>query len=131
MRKIFILLAAVFVVAACSANIRDDFDTAFTKYNDLLARNDLRASGLFVVDAAKETYIKSADAAKNARIFEYRIVNKKIDEPNRKARVDVELDYYMTSSNRVKTLRYVQEWIWIEEKDFKGWRLLTPVPEFK
>ncbi len=131
MRNLFIILTAVFVLAACSANIREEFDPAFTKYNDILARNDLQASIMFVADKAKEEYIKSADAAKEARVFEYRIIDKKVDEPTRKARVNVELEYYMNYSNRVKTLRYVQEWIWIEEKDLKDWRLLTPLPAFK
>jgi hypothetical protein len=131
MRNFFVILISAFVLVACSTNIREEFDPTFTKYNDIITGNDLRASGIFVADKAKESYIKSADAAKDTRIFEYRIINKKIDELNRKARVDVELDYYMTYSNRVKTLRYVQEWIWIEEKDFKDWRLLTPLPEFK
>ena len=120
-----------FILAACSPNIRGDFDDTFTKYNDILVRNDLGASGLFVADKAKESYITSVSAAKNARIFEYRIVNKTVNETARTARLDVELDYYMLSSSRVKTLRYLQEWIYIEGKDFKGWRIITPLPPFK
>jgi len=120
-----------FILVACSPNIRGDFDDAFTKYNDILVRNDLGASGLFVADKAKESYITSVSAAKNARIFEYRIVNKTLNETARTARLDVELDYYMLSSNRVKTLRYLQEWTYIEGKDFKGWKVITPLPPFK
>jgi hypothetical protein len=124
-----------FILIACSHNIRDAFDDSFTKYNDVLARNDLRASGLFVADKAKESYITSVNAAKNAKIFEYRIVNKTVSEIDRTARLDVELDYYMLSSNRVKTLRYLQEWIYlegkVEGKDFKGWKIVTPLPPFK
>jgi hypothetical protein len=124
-----------FILTACSHNIRDDFDDSFTRYNDVLVRNDLRASGLFVADKAKEAYITSVNAAKNARIFDYRIVNKTVSEIGRTARLDVELDYYMISSNRVKTLRYLQEWIYfegkLEGKDFKGWKLVTPLPQFK
>jgi hypothetical protein len=120
-----------FILVACSPNIRGDFDDTFAKYNDILVRNDLGASGLFVADKAKESYITSISAAKNARIFEYRIVNKTVNETARTARLDVELDYYMLSSSRVKTLRYLQEWIYIEGKDFKGWRTITPLPPFK
>jgi hypothetical protein len=120
-----------FILIACSPNIRGNFDDTFTKYNDILVRNDLSASGLFVADKAKESYITSVNAAKNARIFEYRVANKTVNETARTARLDVELDYYMLSSSRVKTLRYLQEWIYIEGKDSKGWKVITPLPPFK
>jgi len=131
MRNLFAVLIAVFVFVACSPNIRDDFDSVFNKYNDALVSSDLRSTFIFVSDKAKDEYMKSCEASKNARIFEYRITKKSVDELKRTARVDVAIDYYMLNSNRVKTLRYAQEWAHVEENKEKEWKLLTPLPEFK
>jgi hypothetical protein len=131
MRNIPIILIAAFVLVACSHNIREEFEAPSEKYNDMVAMNNMSGSVIFVADKSREAYMAGLAAAKNARIFEYRIINKKIDEPGRKARVEIEFDYYLLNSNRVKTLRYVQEWSYSEEKDFRGWKLLTPLPAFK
>jgi hypothetical protein len=131
MRKFIAIAVLFFALVSCSSNIREEFDTVFTKYNDALTSNDLRLTFIFVADKAREPYLKSYEASKNARLFECRIVKKTVDELKREARVEVEIDYYMLNSNRVKTLRYVQEWSHIEENKVKDWKLLTPLPEFK
>jgi hypothetical protein len=131
MRNYLIIIIATLLLIACSANIKEEFDSGFSKYNDLVASNDLSASSLFVADSARDSYLKSVDAAKDMRIFEYRIITKTVDELKRKATVNVEVDYYMLNANKVKKMRYIQEWSYIEGKDFKDWRLLTPLPLFK
>jgi hypothetical protein len=131
MRKLIAIVILAFALISCSSNIKEDFDTVFERYNDALISSDLRLTFVFVADKAREAYLKSFEASKNARIFECRIIKKSVDEIKREARVYVELDYYMLEDNKVKTLRYVQEWSHFEENKVKDWRLLTPLPEFK
>jgi uncharacterized membrane protein len=45
--------------------------------------------------------------------------------------VNVEIDYYILSSARVKTLRHTEEWAYGEEKRADGWRLMSLFPEFR
>jgi hypothetical protein len=131
MRNILIILIIAFVLSACGHNMRESFNPAFEKYNDMVAADNFPGSALFVADKAKDSYIASIAAARNTRVFEYKTINRKINEPSRKAIVEIEYNYYFLNSNTVKSLRYVQEWSYFEENDFKGWRLLTPLPSFK
>lgn len=131
MRNVLLILISALILVACSHNIREDFDKPVEKYNDMVAMNNKSGAALFVADKAMEAYMASLAATNNTRIFEYRIINKKVDEKSRTAKVAIELDYYMLNSNKVKTVRYMQEWSYFEVKDFKGWKLLTPLPEFK
>jgi len=132
MRKLFLIAIMTLVLVSCSKNVKEDFETTFEKYNDALVSSDLRTTFPFVAEKAKDAYVRSFDeASKIARIFESRIIKKTVDEVGRKARIDVQLDYYLLSSNKVKNLRYVQEWTFIEENKQKNWKVLTPLPEFR
>jgi hypothetical protein len=131
MRKLLIIAAVALALVACSKNLQKNFDSAFESYNDALTSNDLRATIPFVAEKAMAEYLKSYDSAKNARIFTARVLKKTVDDTNRTARVDIELDYYMLNANKVKSLRYTQKWASIQENKNEDWKLLTPLPEFR
>jgi hypothetical protein len=131
MRNIFAIVIVALALLSCSPDIKKDFETTFEKYNDALVSSDIRSTVIFVAEKAKDPYVKSYEAAKNSRIFESRIIRKTVDTKTREASIEVELDYYLLNSNKVKSLKYVQQWALIEENKEKEWRLLTPLPEFK
>jgi|WetSurMetagenome_2_1015567.scaffolds.fasta_scaffold00204_17 hypothetical protein len=130
MRKIFAIVIMALVLVACSKDLKKDFETVFDKYNDALVSSDMRSTYEFVADTARASYIKSCEDSKHVRIFEYKIIKKTVDVPKRKASIEVDLDYYFVSSNKVKRLHYVQEWSLIETKEAKEWKLISPLPEF-
>jgi hypothetical protein len=131
MRKFFTILIIAFIFVSCSKNVKEEFKTVFEKYNDALASSDLRSTFQYVAEKNKDEYIKSYDAlAKKVRIFECRVMKQTVDELKGEARLDVEIGYYVLSSQKVKSLRYVQQWALVLENKDKVWKLVNTLPEF-
>lgn len=131
MRKSFSVLLLVLVLAACGPNLREEFDESLNQYSTLFRWNDLDAASMFAADSCREDFIARTRAAKNVKVMDYRIVGMRYDEKKRSASVDVEIEYYLLSSARVKTLRYTEEWAYGKEKRSDGWRLMSLFPEFR
>ena len=131
MRNIIAALALALALTSCSHNLREEFDTSLSKYNNLLSRNDLGSANLFAANSIREEFITRAAALKDVRIIDYRIVNIRYTEEKHRASVDVEISYYNLYSNKVKSLQDLQEWAYSEENGAKGWRLTSVLPEFK
>ncbi|HUK99508.1 MAG TPA: hypothetical protein VLX29_01490 [Nitrospirota bacterium] len=134
--KKYVILQIMFtiLVAACSNyvyDLRGKFDESVTKYNSLYRWNELDKAGLFVADPIRDAFMARTKESKNVKIVEYRILSIQYDGEMRKATVETEIDYYLASTSRMKTLRDTQEWAYIEQRGIKGWRLLSLVPEFK
>lgn len=131
MRIIFSALLTALTLTACSHDLREEFDMSLSKYNNLLSRNELGSASLFAADAIKEAFITRVASLKDIRIIDYKILNITYSEEKRRASVDVEISYYNLYYNKVKSLRDLEEWTYSEEKDVKGWRLTSVLPEFK
>lgn len=132
MRKYLLaIILMVISLTACSHNVREEFDQSLRQYNDMFRWNELDTASMFVADSLREDFIARAKAANNLRIVDSRIVGARYDEKKHEASVDVRIDYYLISSARVKTLRDTQKWAYREERGVKGWRLMSPLPEFK
>jgi hypothetical protein len=131
MRNILTALIIAFALTACSHNLRDEFDTSLDKYNNMLGRNELGPASQFAADTVKEEFIATAAALKEVRIVDYKILKTKYAEEKHKASVEVEISYYNLYSNKVKSLRTVEEWTYSDERGVKGWRLMSVLPEFK
>src|SRR5208283_86487 len=130
--RIFLLsLIIVAVLTSCSTyTTRKEFDKSLTDYNDLLRWHQLDKASPYIAESTLEEFKKWAETTKNLRITDYRVVSSKYDEQSRKASVDVEFDYYIFSSYRLKTLHDKQKWSYLEENGEKRWRLVSPPPEF-
>jgi hypothetical protein len=128
--SLFVLMIAIALIA-CSHNLREEFDESLKKYNDLFRWNALDAASTFAADSVREDFIARTKSAKNVRIIDSRIMSEMYDETKRKASVDVEIEYYILSSVRVKTIHVTEEWGYLEQKGVKGWRLMSLFPEFR
>jgi len=130
MRNVLLALIIFFGVISCSHNLREELDPSLNKYNNMLRWNEFETASLFAAQPLQEEFLERSKTS-NVRIFDYRIVNARYDEKNKKASVEVEIEYYLLSTNQAKKLRDIEEWSYIEEKGVKGWRLISPFPGFK
>ena len=103
-------------------------DETVKKYNRALRWRETDQAADLVVDEKRYQFTRQAESLKEVRIADYRITSLKVDQSRLTAVATVELDYYLTDSARVRTITQQQDWQYREES---GWRLLTPLPEFK
>ncbi len=130
--RLFLSVTMIFLVCACSHNIRPELDQSIEKYNDLLSKNEFIVASMFADDSIKKQFTERVEAASgDIRIFDYDILNTSYDEAAKKATVIVDIEYYLISSRRAKKIRDVQQWAYIEKKEGGEWHLMTPLPEFK
>ncbi len=130
MRTFLSVLIIAITLAACGPNLREKFNESLNQYSALVRWNDLDAAGMFAADSRREDFIARTRAAKNVKVMDHRIVGMTYDEKKRRASVNVEIEYYLLSSARVKTLRCTEEWAYGEDKR-DGWRLMSLFPEFR
>ena len=131
MRNLIAVLALALALTSCSHNLREEFDTSLSKYNDLLSRNELGAANRYAANSIREESINRAAALKDERIVDYKIINIRYAEEKHRASVDVEISYYNLYHNKVKSLQDIEEWTYSEENGAKGWRITSVLPEFK
>jgi hypothetical protein len=96
----------------------------------MLRLNEFETASLFAAPPLQDEFLERSKAS-NVRIFDYRVVNAKYNEEKKKASVEVEIEYYLLSTNQVKKLRDIEDWSYMEEKGAKSWRLISPFPAFK
>jgi len=134
MRNSFFALMLMIALAACSNyvfDLRGKFDERLTNYNNLYRWNELDTASLFFSETIRADALARIKEASNVRIVDSRIISTLFDEKQRKATVEVEIQYYFLSASKVKTLRDTQEWVYREEQGNKGWRLMSLLPAFK
>lgn len=139
MRQILIALLAAFSFSACSSGVIHDYfydiqgkyEESVRNYNNLYRWNEFEAASRYAVDPLREDAIARVKAAKDVRIVDSRVMNSTYDSQKRKGTMEVEIDYYFLNTTRVKTIRNTQEWVYFDKPEMKGWRLVSPLPEFK
>jgi hypothetical protein len=52
------------------------------------------------------------------------------DTQRNEAMVQVEIDYYTLTENRLKSLIDSQKWAYVAEGEIKQWKLMSLLPEF-
>ena len=131
--KIFLpFLIVVTVRTGCSSHlIHREFDESLDAYNESLRWHEWDKASLYAADSIREEFNARVASAKNVRVVDYRIVSRTYHEGKGEAIIEVEIDYYNVLSQRVKTLRYIQKWEYLEEKGTKRWKVVSPLPEFR
>jgi hypothetical protein len=126
----FFLWVFLLVAFACSS-VHGKFEESLADYNDLLRWHKLEEASRFASDAISREYIDRVLAAKDMKVFDYRIVRTKYNKTKNEAEVMVEFEYYTFSTNTLKRLLDVQEWAYINESGTMQWKLMSLLPEFK
>jgi len=125
-----IVIMVLFSCAPTQSGIREELNESITKYNDFVRWHKLDAAGLFPADAISEEFMTRAKAAKNVRIVDYRVVRMNYDVERNEALVQVEIDYYTLTANRLRSLIDNQKWAYVSENGIKQWKLMSLLPEF-
>jgi hypothetical protein len=126
-----IVLAVLPALTACSTIYPPaaGFAAASKEYNRLLRWQEREQAAVsFVAPAIREPYQERLRAAKEVRIVDYRPKSVEFRQEGTEATATVELDYYRTDTNRVRTLEDRQLWRYEPEL---GWQLRSLLPEFK
>jgi hypothetical protein len=133
MKRIALILffAALFLAACAGVQVRSAFDNTLTKYNDLVRWNRIDQAALFAAPSIASEFGKRAEAARNARIFDYQVIDVKYNEKTREASAFVVYSYYTYTSAEVKKVTDNQKWVYTSEDGVKGWRLKSLPPEFR
>jgi hypothetical protein len=127
---------ALLSLGACSYyrdwSLRHDFEESTREYNRQVRWQETEQACMIYVDKAiREQFLARVKAAKEVKIADYRIKTLEWEKGQKEATATVEMDYYIPPSTRLKTLEDVQKWVYVEGKEFTGWRLVSLFPEFK
>jgi hypothetical protein len=138
-----LLLLAPLVLDGCSAyknmNRQEDCEKVIKDYSKLIRWQEQENASLAFVDKKQQPDFNKA-VEKNRRrglsIADFRILAKQCMSDKKMAKATVEFDYYVLPDNRVKTVTDYQTWIYREENEKEpdlgeGWKLTSPLPEFK
>ena len=129
------LLLVMFLLCACSLSrsagaAREEFEQSVKGYNRLLRWHDMDSAGQ--VYLPKELVPSFSDAVaelkkRGVTIADFRIVRQECDAAAGTGQVQVEFDYYILPSNRIKTQVYRQSW----EYGDGSWRQTVQLPAFE
>jgi hypothetical protein len=125
-----IVLMVLVTCAPTQSGIREELNQSIAQYNDLVRWHKLDAAGVFSADAISEEFRTRAKAAKNVRIVDYRVVRMNYDTQTNQALVQVEIEYYTLTANRLRSLIDTQKWAYVTENGIAQWKLMSLLPEF-
>lgn len=109
----------------------DQFDRTSREYNHMVRWQEYAMANVTFVDkGTREAYLKKLEAVRDVRVVDFRALSCECDPEKGTATVEVEFDYYVMPSTRVKTVRDTQKWVYREGKQDSGWRLTTLLPDF-
>jgi hypothetical protein len=97
-----------------------------------------KASIAFVDNKLRPVYDKTAESIRRrgVTVADYRVLAQECLPDKLKAESTVQFDYFVMPDNRMKTVTDHQNWIFQEENPTdpdraEGWKLISPLPEFK
>ena len=113
------LVLCVYGCASYNALVADgdELNNSVREYNELVRRNDFEKAKGFAADAVKQEFTARAEAAKNVKVAEYRILNIDYEDFKGAEIVKVQFDYYLPPASAVKTLVDEQVWSFVYVKE--------------
>lgn len=138
-----LLLLLPVVLNGCAAyqnmNRREACDKSIKDYTKLVRWQEAEKAAIAFVDPKQRSvYDKAAEILRrrHVSIADARILAQQCQIEKRSAEATVEFDYFILPDNRLKTLTDRQVWVFREStKEYPdqgdGWKLTSPLPEFK
>jgi hypothetical protein len=127
-----ILLFAVVLLTACAEfSTRSSFDKTLEKYNEMVRWHDLNKAALLASPSIYAEYVKRVEDAGQAKIFDYQVVDVQYDEKTREASAVVIYSYFTYTTGEVRKVTDNQKWAYTSGNSGEGWRLQSPLPEFR
>ena len=121
-------------LTACATQIglSEEFDRSVKAYNRMLRWHEIENAVMTYSDPEeREEYLKQAETLKKRglSVTDFRILSSRYIPEKKSGDVVAEFDYYILPSNRVKTISYRQEWVYLES--IKSWKLKGGLPAFE
>ena len=142
-RFIVLLLVAPLLFGGCAAyknmKSQENCDKMIKDYSRMVRWNEAEKVGIvFVAPKQRPAFDKTAESIRRRGVsmVDYRILAKQCLAEKKKAEATVEFDYYILPDNRLKTITDHQTWVLLEENPMEpeageGWKITSPLPEFK
>ena len=131
--QIFLCIVLMMLTGcATQTGLIEEFDRSVKAYNRLLRWHEIESAGMTYIDPdLREEFLKRADILKKRglSVTDFRILSTTYLPEKRSGDVVAEFDYYILPSNRVKTISYRQEWVYLE--NIKSWKLKSGLPAFE
>ena len=121
-------------LSACATHtgLSEEFDRSVKAYNRMLRWHEIENAVMTYSDPEqREEYLKQAGTLKKRglSVTDFRILSSQYLPEKKSGDVLAEFDYYILPSNRVKTISYRQEWVYLES--LKSWKLKSGLPAFE
>ncbi len=129
------LLFSTLVLTACAIiqpSMSEEFDRSVKAYNKMLRWHEIENAGATYIDEElQEDFVKQAGTLKKRglSVTDFRILSSKLLPEKKSGDVITEFDYYILPSNKIKTISYRQNWVYLEKA--KTWKLKTGLPFFE
>lgn len=110
----------------------NEFDRSVKAYNRMLRWHEIESAGMTYIEPEQlEDYLKQAEILKKRglSVTDFRIISSVYHPETLTGDAVAEFDYYILPSNRVKTVTYHQEWVYMES--LKSWKLKSGLPDFE
>ncbi len=131
-----LLCIACLTLCACASirttGLSEELDRSVKAYNRMLRWREIENAGMTYIDSEQQAqYLKQAETLKKRglTVTDFRILTTRYLPENKSGEVVAEFDYYLLPSNRIKTVSYRQEWIYLE--NIKSWKLKSGLPAFE
>lgn len=142
-RLYLLLLTLPLLFGGCAAytnmNRQESCDKVIKDYNRMIRWQEPEKAGIaFVETKQRADFSKKAEAfrRRGVTVADHRVLAKECMSTKKKAEATVEFDYFILPDNRLKTVTDHQNWIFIEENPAEpelreGWKIVSPMPDFK
>lgn len=129
-----VLCGLCLMLAACAtrAGVGEELVRSVKAYNRMLRWQEIENAGItYIEQEQQEAYLKQAATLKNRglSVTDFRILSTRYLPEKQAGDAVAEFDYYILPSNRVKTVSYRQEWVYLEH--LKSWKLKSGLPLFE
>jgi hypothetical protein len=122
-----------------SAHRDEGCDSAIKQYSRMIRWQEAeKASIIFIEDTQRPAFDKAAEALRRRSItmVDYRVLSHECLLEKNRARATVEFDYLIMPDARLKTVTDHQAWEFRDKTSDdvnlkQGWKLTSPLPEFK
>lgn len=134
--KLVIMLLLSLLLTACAAatqaRLGEEFDVSVKSYNRMLRWHEIENAGMtYIEPKLRDEYLKQAESLKKRGITfaDFRILSSQYLPEKNSGDVLTEFDYYIQSSNKLKTVSYPQDWVYQEMS--RSWILKSGLPVFE
>jgi len=122
-----------------SAHRDEGCDSAIKQYSRMIRWQEAeKASIIFIEDTQRPAFDKAAEALRRRSItmVDYRVLSHECLLEKNRARATVEFDFFIMPDARLKTVTDHQAWEFRDKTSDdvnlkQGWKLTSPLPEFK